>query len=185
MTAATSGPGSFSMVLVEDRAWTRRIDALDLRCDELERLTELPRTYERWLAGAYMRTYPQPADDHELVQRSGRATLAIGDRRIIAPDAGRQPAVWFSVGLDDLLTIEVIRRDLIWRPTMLRIRASGWSFAIAYVAVRPIVGVESLEGSPRTELGDGVGRAVALARTLEPRRCLIPATLVRSIRRSG
>lgn len=139
MVTTSDGACSFSMVLVENRAWTRRVDALDLHCDERERLTELPKAYDRWLAGACTRTHPKSDDHRELVKRSGRATLAIGDRRlvgIISPDSGREPAVWLSVALNDLLTGNVVRRDLIWRPAMLRIRVPGWSFTLAYVSQR-------------------------------------------------
>lgn len=128
MMTTANGAGSFSMVLVEDRASTRQVEALDLCCDEREILTNLPESYHRWLAAVYMRTHSKPASDDDLVERSGRATL-IGDGRpvgIISPGSATEPPlVCHRPG--DVLTLQVIARHLTRRPRRIGVRLSNWS----------------------------------------------------------
>jgi hypothetical protein len=69
MRPMSDGAGSFSVVLVEDRAWNRRVAALDLWCDDREIPTNLPDTYNHWWGGVSMRTYPEPSNGDELVRR--------------------------------------------------------------------------------------------------------------------
>src|SRR4051812_48101005 len=106
------------MILVEDRAWTRRVPELDLQCDHREVRVNLPDTYDNWLAGVYIRQSPSPGGG-EASELQARVALAVGDGRlvgIISPDEATRPAIWFSIALDDLLMIEVIdRHPLTWR----------------------------------------------------------------------
>lgn len=130
--------GSFSMVLVEDRAWTRRVAELDLWCDDREVPVNLPDTYNHWLGGIYMRQEaPRPSRDAptELI---ARVALSIGDGclvGIVSPYEAREPAIWFSIALVDILMVQVIARHwLTWRPRMISIDVPGWSFTFVKVA---------------------------------------------------
>jgi hypothetical protein len=69
--------GTFSMILVNDRVWTRQVAELDLWCDDREVPVNLPETYDHWLAGVFMRQSP-PADgvaDEVTAREPGRQTL--------------------------------------------------------------------------------------------------------------
>jgi hypothetical protein len=105
---SSSSVESFMMVLVEDRAWTRRVPELDLWCDEREIPVNLSDTYDNWVGGVYMRQSPQPSSG-TCGELTARVALAVGDERlvgIISPDEARQPAIWFSTALDDLLMVQ-------------------------------------------------------------------------------
>jgi hypothetical protein len=65
------------MVLVEDRAWTRRVPELDLQCDDREVPVNLPDTYDNWVAGVYMRQSPPGSGQASELQ--ARVALAVGD----------------------------------------------------------------------------------------------------------
>jgi hypothetical protein len=135
--ASPSSAGSFSMVLVEDRAWTRRVPELELQCDDREVPVNLPDTYDNWLAGVYMRQFPEPPSGGEVAEMQARVALAVGGGRlagIISPDTARQPAIWFSIELADLQMVEVIARYLTWRPRMIHVRVPGWSLVFVRVA---------------------------------------------------
>jgi hypothetical protein len=127
---------SFSMVIVEDRAWTRRVPELGLQCDDREVPVNLPDTYDNWLAGIFMRQFPEPPSG-EVAELEARVALAVGDGRlagIISPDTARQPAIWFSIELAELEMVEVIARHPSWRPRMIHVRVPGWSLVLVRVA---------------------------------------------------
>lgn len=74
---------SFSIVSVEDRAWTRRVRELDMWSDDREIPTNLPDTYNQWWGAIYMRQSPQPSGAPPA-EVSARVALAVGDERLIA-----------------------------------------------------------------------------------------------------
>jgi hypothetical protein len=134
---SSSNAESFSMVLVKDRAWTRWVPELDLWCDDREVLVNLPDTYDNWVAGVYMRQSPPPSDS-EATELTARAALAVGDGRlvgIISPYNAREPAIWFSIALDDLLMVEVNsrRHRLTRQPWKIIVYLPGW--ALVFVAI--------------------------------------------------
>lgn len=144
MTAAdkdvtsSSSSSSFSMVLVEDRAWTRRVEALDLWCDAREVPVNLPDTYDQWWGGIYMRRSP-PSSSGATPALGARVALAIGDERlvgIISPDHPLEPAIWFSITLADLLMVEVLSRHRYqpWRPRKISVYVPGWVLVLVTIA---------------------------------------------------
>ncbi|WP_445152225.1 hypothetical protein [Baekduia sp. Peel2402] len=141
------------MVLVEDRAWTRRVPELDLWCDEREVPVNLQDTHNNWLGGVYMRQSP-PLSSGAAAEVSGRVALAIGDGRlvgIISPDEATEPAIWFSIALDDLLMVEVISRHrLTWRPRKITVYVPGW--ALVFVAIARHDGSREWRGQERSLL---------------------------------
>jgi hypothetical protein len=134
---SSSSAESFSMVLVEDRAWTRQVAELDLWCDDREVPVNLPDTYDHWWGGVYMRQSPEPACG-TCGELTGRVALAVGDGRlvgIISPEAPLKPAIWFSIALADLLMVEVISRSrLTWRPLKISVYVPGWSLTFVTLA---------------------------------------------------
>lgn len=129
--------GTFSMILVNDRVWTRQVAELDLWCDDREVPVNLPDTYDHWLAGVFMRQSPPPADG-AADEVTARVALAIGDGRlvgIISPYGAREPAIWFSIALSDLLMVDVLRRyRLTRRPRLISVYVPGWTLVLAAVA---------------------------------------------------
>jgi hypothetical protein len=134
---SSSSVESFTMVLVEDRAWTRRVPELDLWCDEREVPVNLPDTYDHWLGGIYMRQSPPPSSG-TCGELTARVALAAGDGRlvgIISPDGARQPAIWFSTALDDLLMVQVLDRSwLTRRPRKITVYVPGWALVLVAIA---------------------------------------------------
>jgi hypothetical protein len=128
--------GQFSTVLVEDRAWTRRVPELDLWCDDREVPVNLTDTYDNWLGGVYMRQSPPPSDG-EAAELTARVALAVGEGRlvgIISPYEARQPAIWFSIALDDLLMIRVTRHRYTRRLRMITVYVQGWALVLVAIA---------------------------------------------------
>jgi hypothetical protein len=134
---SSSSAESFSMVLVEDRAWTRQVAELDMWCDDREVPVNLPHTYDHWLAGVFMRQSPPPSSG-EAEEVTARVALAVGDGRlagIISPEAPLKPAIWFSTALTDLLMVEVISRyRLTGRPRKISVYVPGWSLTFVTIA---------------------------------------------------
>jgi hypothetical protein len=135
MSSSRTNP--FAVVLVEDRAWTRRVPELDLWCDDREVPVNLPDNYDQWLGGVYMRQSPEPSCG-TCGEMTGRVALAVGEGRlvgIISPGEARQPAIWFSIALADLLMVEVISRHrLTGRPRKVSVYVPGWSLTFVTLA---------------------------------------------------
>ena len=134
---SSSKADSFALVLVEDRAWTRRVPQLDLWCDDREVPVNLPDTYDHWWGGIYMRQSP-PSSSGGTPALTARVALAIGDGRlvgIISPDDPRTPAIWFSIALADLLMVEVLARHrLPWRVRKISVYVPGWALVFVSIA---------------------------------------------------
>lgn len=131
-----SSPESFWMVLVEDRASTRRVPELDLYCDEREVPVNLPDTYDHWCGGVFMRQSPPPSSG-AVDEVHAQVGLAVGDGRlvgIVSPYEADEPAIWFSIALADVLMVEVTSRHrLTERPRMITVYVPGWTLTLVLI----------------------------------------------------
>lgn len=125
------------MVLVEDRASTRRVPEPDLWCDEREVLVNLPETYDHWCGGVFMRQSPPPSSG-AADEVHAQVALAVGDGRlvgIVSPYEADEPAIWFSIALADVLMVEVLTRHrLPWRLRRISVFVPGWALVLVSIA---------------------------------------------------
>jgi hypothetical protein len=149
MTEDTSGvlratEGATTAFIVRDRARTRRVEAIDLTCDGREMPTQLPRSYEHWIAGvagfegaaAFLESGAELKPGQ--TEAAGAAALAVGEGRLVAivsPYNSDEPAVWLASPIAELKVATSGRIGLVKkRPEKIAIHGPGWTLRLAAVS---------------------------------------------------